>query len=271
MTSEVSSMLSEGTIDLGLGNKGFFTYHFLIPMKNGESCFIINLKPLHQIITYTKFMMTTLERLMEVICLRQWAVSLNIKSAYCHIPIVKRHHCFFHFRWKDKVYQFKTLSFGLFKAPRTFMRVMKANLLLWWRMAITLFLYLDNVLVLANSYTQAKEDGQRVVQLLQRLGFVLRWEKCQLEPTQEFTHLGFMFNTQNMSLLLPQDKVLMMKAQAVKVATSPTCRGVMRLLGLMNFASMALLLARLHSTLFPYSTGSRRITRLHPICWKGWS
>ena len=66
------------------------------------------------------------------------------------------------------------------------------------------FLYLDDTLVLVNSYTQAKEDGQRVVQLLQRLGFILSLEKCQLEPTQEFTHLGLVFNTQNMTLSLLQ-------------------------------------------------------------------
>ena len=97
------------------------------------------------------------------------------------------------------------------------------------------FLYLCDALVLANSYTHAKEDGQRVVQLLQRVGFVLSLETCHLEPTQEFTHLGLVFNTQNMTLSLPQDKVLTIKAQTAKEASSPTCKGVMRLLGLTNF------------------------------------
>ena len=78
-------------------------------------------------------------------------------------------------------------------------------------------LYLDNTLVLATSYTEAKEDGQRVVQLLQRLGSVLSLEKCQLQPTQEFTYLGLVFNTQNMTLSPPLDKVLKIKAQAAKV------------------------------------------------------
>ena len=37
-------------------------------------------------------------------------------------------------------------------------------------MDITIFLYVDDVLVLSTSYTQAKEDGQRVV-LLFKTGF----------------------------------------------------------------------------------------------------
>ena len=40
-------------------------------------------------------------------------------------------------------------------------------------MGIKIFLYLDNALVLVNSYTQTKEDWQRVVLLLQKLDFVL--------------------------------------------------------------------------------------------------
>ena len=112
-------------------------------------------------------------------------------------------------------------------------------------MGIKVFLYLDDALVLANSYTLAKKDGQSVVQLLERLGFMLSLEKCQLEPTQEYTYLGLVFNTWNMTLSPPQDKVLTIKAQAANVSSSPTCRGVNRLLGLTHFASMALPLGKI--------------------------
>ena len=99
-------------------------------------------------------------------------------------------------------------------------------------MGVIVFLYLGGALVLCNSFTQVKEDGQRVVRLLQDLDFMLSLKKSQLEPTLEFAHLGFVLYTQ---------------AWAAKVASSPSCRSVTRLLGLTNFASVALLLARLHS------------------------
>ena len=139
--------------------------------------------------------------------------------------------------------QIQDFAFSLCTAPNTFRRVTKPILLLCWKMAKTIFLYLHDALILANSYTVSKQDGQRVVQLLQRLSL----EKCQLESTQEFTHLSLVFNTQNMSLSFAQDKVLTIKAQAGKVAFSPTCIVAMRLLDLTNFDSMALPLARLHS------------------------
>ena len=125
MTSEFNLMLSEGPIELGHGNKGFFTYPFLILKKNRESHFIMNVKPLNQYIACTKFKMMTLKQIREAIHPGQWAVSLDIKSAYCNIPTASRHHCFLHFQWKGKVYQFRTLPFGLSTAPKTFTRVMK--------------------------------------------------------------------------------------------------------------------------------------------------
>ena len=88
MTSELSSMLSNGTLELGPWNKGFFTYPFLIHRKNWESHFIMNLKLLNQFITCTKFTAS---------------FASSVKA----------------------VYQFKTLPFNLSADPKTFMRVMK--------------------------------------------------------------------------------------------------------------------------------------------------
>ena len=84
---------------------------------------------------------------------------------------------------------------------------------------MTIFLYLDDALLLANPYTHANKDQQRIVQLLKKLGFVLNLEKCQSEPTQDFTQLGLVINIQNMTLSLHQDKVQAIKAQVAKVAS----------------------------------------------------
>ena len=78
------------------------------------------------------------------------------------------------------------------------------------------------------------------------MGFILKNDKCQFEPTLMFTHLGLKFNTREMTISLPGKKVQTIKTQATTVTLLPMYRGVMTL-GLANFASMALPLARLHS------------------------
>ena len=79
MASEIRSMLSKDTIEAGPGNKGVFTYPFLITKKNGESHFIMNLTMLNQFIACTKFSMPTLTQIREAIHPGTWAASLNIK------------------------------------------------------------------------------------------------------------------------------------------------------------------------------------------------
>ena len=247
MQGAITDLLKEGNIERGPLNKGFFTYPFLIPKKDGQLRFIMNLKPLNRYIKCTKFKMTTLKHIREAIRPGCWAVSFDIKSAYCHIPIARRHRCFLRFRWKGQVYQFKTLPFGLSTAPKTFTRTTRPILLYCRKLGIKLFLYLDDGLILAPSYNIAKEHGELVAELVQRLGFVLSWKKCNFEPTQIFTHLGVTFNSKEMTISLPEEKILKVREQAAKVLKTPTCRGVMRLLGLTNFANLGVPLGRLHS------------------------
>ena len=122
------------------------------------------------------------------------------KSAYCHVPMHCRHRCFLRFRYKGKVYQFKTLPFGLSTAQKTFTRCTWPILLYCCKLGITLFLYPDDALVLGDTYDQAKTNGRIVAKLLLDLGFVLSLEKCNFEPTQVFTHLGVTWNTKTMML-----------------------------------------------------------------------
>ena len=172
MASDVRSMLSECTIEVGPENKDFHISLLDFLEKQGKP-FHYEIKAMELVHNFCKTQDDYPETDQEAIHQGQLTLLLDIKSAYCHIPIVRRHHCFLSFRWRGKVYQFRTLASSLSTASKTFTRVMKPILLQCQKMGIIVFLYLDDTLVLANSYTQAKEDGWRVVQFIQRLGFVL--------------------------------------------------------------------------------------------------
>ena len=131
--------------------------------------------------------MTTLRHIRETICLGHFSVSLVIKSAYCHIPIARRHCSFLHFKWKNTIYQFRTLPFSLSTVLKTFTGVMRPISPHCQKMGITLFLFLNKALILADSYEQARINGQRVASLLHKVVFVLamtsaNWKqhKCSL-------------------------------------------------------------------------------------------
>ena len=56
---------------------------------------------------------------------REWTMSIDLKDAYFHIPVVKRSRKYLHFVIGDKVFQFRALPFGLSTAPLVFTRVIQ--------------------------------------------------------------------------------------------------------------------------------------------------
>ena len=104
-------MLSERTLQLGLGDKGLFTYPFVIPKKKGNET-LHNKSESFQPVPYMSKIQADHPKQREAIHLGHLEASLDIKSAYCHIPITRRHHCFLNFKGKN-TYQFRTLPFGL--------------------------------------------------------------------------------------------------------------------------------------------------------------
>ncbi|KAJ8025083.1 hypothetical protein HOLleu_35191 [Holothuria leucospilota] len=88
----------------------------------------------------------------------------------CRVPMHLSSHRFLTFRYKNVDYAFKAVLFSLSTSPRVFTRVTRAVLsFLRWR-GITLFTYLDDWLLLANSEIEAHRTTQLMIQLLKELG-----------------------------------------------------------------------------------------------------
>ena len=133
-------------------------------------------------------------------------------------PKTRRHHCFLQGRWKNTTYSFRTLPFGLSTATKTFTRIKRPISLHYKNMGITLFLYLDDDLILVESCMQAKIDGMMIVSHLQKLGFILDLNRMQVW-TCTGVHSSRSYSiTREMKISLPMDKVQAMKAQALRVA-----------------------------------------------------
>ena len=111
---------------------------------------------------------------------------------------------------------------------------MKPMLLHCQKIDITLLLYQDDAFILEESCMQARIDGQGVASILQRIGFILSHDECQLDPAQLFTHLGLTFNTKEMTISLSRDKIKALKAHVARIALLSMCQCVTRLLGLTN-------------------------------------
>jgi hypothetical protein len=183
MDAETASLLEKGAIERVASTPGFFSRVFFVPKKDGRLRPIINLKPLNKFIWTQHFSMPTVKDVSHLLQKDDFAVCLDLKDAYFHVPVHPRHRRFLMFRWRGRSYQFTCLPFGLASSPRTFCRVTKPVVHRLRSLGIRTLFYLDDILILGNSREQASKAAQETVSLLHQLEFSLKWEKSDMSPS----------------------------------------------------------------------------------------
>ena len=132
---------------------------------------------------------------------------VDLKDAYFMVPIHEEDRVFLKFSFKEKTYQFKCLPFGLACAPWVFTKTLKPLAAQLRQLGMRLIVYIDDILILAESKELARDHVMGLVYLLENLGFVISKPKCVLEPTQSVEFLGFSVNSVQQELSLPAGKV----------------------------------------------------------------
>ena len=96
--------------------------------------------------------------------------------------------------------------------------------------------YVDDILLLAETNEKARDQASGLLYLLQCLGFTVNMEKTVLELSQCFEFLGFTGDTTRMQLSLPAQKIKKIRAESRKLleAERVSARTLSRLIGKMN-------------------------------------
>ena len=159
---------------------GFYSTLFLVRQKTGDLRPVISLKPLNKCIVKKHFKMDTLAKTLNLIKVEDWAISLDLKDAYFHIPIQPHNRQFLRFSILNTQYQFKAMCFGPTQAPRVFMNVVSVVTAYLRMHNIRLVAYLDDWLILNNQKEMLLRDREKVLNLLTQLGFIINAQKSQL-------------------------------------------------------------------------------------------
>ena len=73
-------------------------------------------------------------------------------SGYHHFDICRQQHTFLGFLWKNKLYCFSVLIFGVASSPYLFSKCLRAMVKFWRQKNIIIVLYLDDGFVMAQTY-----------------------------------------------------------------------------------------------------------------------
>ena len=137
-----------------------------------------------------------------------WLCSIDLKSAYNHLTIHPSHRSLLEFHALGRRFRFVGMPFGVSCAPYVFTRVMRAVMRYLRQRAFRVSIYLDDLIIAASSRELCARHAALTAGLLETLGFVLNYPKCELTPQTTLRHLGVWIDTRQWRLTLPRDKIV---------------------------------------------------------------
>ena len=155
---------------------------------------------------------------------------------------------------KKGVFQFQALLFGVATAPLEFTCIVKEVKLIAQARNLRIHQYLDDWLLRSPTKDQCLKDSEKLVKLVQELGWLINFQKSELVPTQNLDFLGYHFDVQRGLVFPTQKKLDRLKVQTVSIRKSLvlTPRKLMSLIGTLASLEKTVPLGRLHMRPFQW-------------------
>ena len=180
---EINNLLAKDAIEeIPMSGLYYSSSMFLVTKKSGGKRPVLNLKPLNKFVPNQTFKMEGIHLLKDFLKPNHFMTKLDLSDAYYSISIDKHSRRYLQFIFEGKLYQFKVLVFGLNTAPRIFSKCMKPVVAFIRSKGILIIIYLDDILLAAQTYHECLCQTNFAIDLLESLGFHVNREKSQLIP-----------------------------------------------------------------------------------------
>ena len=197
---------------------------FVQPKKTGGIRILTDFRKLNECIKRKPFPLPKISDILQKLSGFKYATAIDLSMGYYHIPLDKASQrlCTTILPWGK--YRYTRLPMGLCNSPDIFQSIMM-DLLGDLDFARA---YIDDVLIVSNSYEEHLEQIKAVLSRLEKAGFRARVKKCFFART-ELEYLGYWLTREGIQ---PQPK----KVEAILRLTAPrTKRQLRHFLGMVNF------------------------------------
>ena len=248
ISNEIHSLRKKAIImrsDIHSGD--YFSPVFLREKRDGSHRFILNLKKFNNQVNKIHFKMESIKHVIRMVTPGCWMASIDLKDAYYSVGIHPDHQRFLKFYW-HRAYQYLTMPNGYRDAPRIFTKLMKPVFGTLRQLGYQSVVYLDDSFLQGLSYRECRLNGMITTRVLLALGFTIHPSKSVLDPVQEMEFLGFLVNSNLMSLALTpkKRKKIRLLCEEMRTCRNPSIREVAKLIGNLVATEEAVPLAPLH-------------------------
>ncbi len=231
---EVQRLLLKGVLEKAYPEDGqFISNIFTRPKKSGGFRMILDLSELNEYIKYNHFKMDTFDTALTLVTEHCFMSSVDLRDAYYHVPIAKDHRKYLRFFWNNQLLQFCVLPNGLTSGPRVFTKILKPPFAKIRQQGHCIMGYIDDTFIVGKSFEAAQAASNVTTQTLTELGFTIHPDKSVFIPTQEIEFLGFIINSESMTVTLPSNKKdeIQSLCQELISAHQPSIRQVAAVIG----------------------------------------
>jgi hypothetical protein len=233
---EISKLLSLSVIESSVHEIGeYISTIFPRPKKDGSVRLILNLKSFNANVSYQHFKMENRYMAGQMLERGAYMASIDLLKAYYLVPISPDNKRYLKFLWESRLYCFNVLPYGLACAPRLFTKLLKPVYAKLREDGVHIVSYIDDSFIVARTFNDCLASINKVTALLQRLGFIINCEKSVTVPTTRLEFLGFIFDSNNMTVSLPTDKVdkIVARCKELKLSTVITIQTIAEIIGIM--------------------------------------
>ena len=224
----------------------FVSNIFLVAKKSGGMQPAINLKRLNDFLATEHFKMEYILTILPLLHKGCSMVSLDLKDAYFSIPMAQSDRKYVRFLWRKVLYEFQCLC-GLSPAPFYFTKVMKPVFSQLRREGVLCSYYIDDSIYVDGDSATLQRKLLRARNLLSSLGFTINEKKSSLQPSTRIMHLGFIIDTLQMKLFLPDDKARLQTACSMLLRKARvSLRHLASVIGLIVSSFLAVQFGQLH-------------------------
>lgn len=227
----------------------FISSYFLTPKPDGSFRFILNLKKLNKFIDTQHFKMEDMRSVLKLLRKDAFMATLDLEDAYLLVPIHADSTKYLRFVFNNILYEFIVLPFGLCVSPYVYTKVVKPVVKYLRVRGFIIIVYLDDWWFIDETLEECKKRLDFAISFLQALGFLINWAKSMLDPAFRCKYLGFVLDSQKMTLELTQEKrdSLSILLENFKTGNSCSIEDFASMLGRLSAACPAIPYGRLYT------------------------